>query len=342
MEIGFATLIGVEPLPFAELVRRAAEHGLTALEVNVGPAFPPIDGADFPGHLDLHAIVRDGPGPVHDLLVRHGVRIASLAPMLNLLTADPGRRVERIAALRLALDACAALGVGTLVTFAGSAYGMHFWGMPGLGDGHPTNRVADNLRLFREVYAPLAAEAEARGVRIAFETAGRGGPEGNLAHCPELWDLMFEAVPSPALGLSFDPSHLVWLRIPDPPDVIRAYGARIYHVDGKDTEILHARLRRQGILGSGWWRYRLPGLGVLDWRTIFAALRDVGYDDVVAIENEDPLCPGLAGVAWSAAYLRACLLPPAGPRAEIPLLQTDVRLPSPAVGGGVGGRDQTA
>lgn len=313
MKIGFASLIGVEPTPFPELVRWAGEHDLRAIEVNVGPAFPAIGRASYGGHLDIPAILRDGPTEILELLARHGVEIASLAPMLNLLTADLAVREERIAFVKQTIDACAALRVGTLVTFTGSAFGMHFWGMPGVGDGHPSNRVADNLRIFAEVYGPLAAYAEDRGVRIAFETAGRGGPEGNLAHSPELWDAMFEAVPSPALGLSFDPSHLVWLQIPNIPDVIRAYGPRIYHVDGKDTEILPARLARQGILGSGWWRYRLPGLGALDWRAIFSALRDVGYDGVVAIENEDPLCPGKAGVQWAAEYLNAQLLPPARP-----------------------------
>jgi sugar phosphate isomerase/epimerase len=309
MKIGFASLIGVEPTPFPELVAWAGQNDLRAIEVNVGPAYKPIAGAAFPGHLDIPAIVRDGPSETLELLAAHNVEIASLAPMLNLLTADLAKREERIAYVKQTLDACAALGVDTLVTFTGSAYGMHFYGQPGVGDGHATNHVHDNLRIFREVYTPLADYAGERGVRIAFETAGRGGPEGNLAHSPELWDHMFEAVPSPALGLSFDPSHLVWLGIPHPPDVIRAYGSRIYHVDGKDTEILHARLWRQGILGSGWWRYRLPGLGELDWRAIFSALRDVGYDGVIAIENEDPLCPGRAGVKWAADYLKAQLLP---------------------------------
>ena len=169
---------------------------------------------------------------------------------------------------------------------------------------HPSNLVAENIRQFREVFTPLAAYAEERGVRIAFETAARGGGEGNLAHNPDLWDRLFDAVPSPALGLSFDPSHLVWLHIPNIPDVVRAYGSRIYHFDGKDTEILPAVLARQGILGSGWWRYRLPGLGALDWRAILSALKDTGYDGVVSIENEDPLFLGLDGVAWSANYLR--------------------------------------
>jgi sugar phosphate isomerase/epimerase len=309
MKIGFASLIGVEPVPFPELVRWAAEHDLRSIEVNVGPAFPAIDGAAFPGHLDIPAIARDGPETIRALLAEHDVTITSLAPMLNLLTADLALRQARIDYVKQTIEACAVLGVNTLVTFTGSAHGMHFWGMPGVGDGHSSSRVADNLRAFAEVYGPLASFAEERGVRIAFETAGRGGPEGNLAHSPELWDAMFDAVPSPALGLSFDPSHLVWLHIPNIPDVIRAYGSRIYHVDGKDTEILPARLARQGILGSGWWRYRLPGLGALDWRAIFSALREVGYDDVISIENEDPICPGKAGVLWAADFLKAQLLP---------------------------------
>ncbi len=288
---------------------RAVAEGIEAIEDNVAAAFPRKGGASYPGHLDLAAIVADGPGALPELLAANDVVIASLAPMVNLLTADLALREERIAAFRLTIDACATLQVPTVVTFAGSAFGLHFWGMPGVGDGHATNRVGENVRIFREVYAPLAAYAEERGVRIALETAARGGPEGNVAHSPELWDLLFEAVPSPALGLSFDPSHLVWLGIPQVPDVIRAYGARIYHVDAKDTEIIAARLARQGIFGSGWWRYRLPGLGALDWPGILSALREVGYDDVLAIENEDPLCPGFAGVVWAADYLRRVRLP---------------------------------
>lgn len=309
MEIGVSSMVGIEAMSFEALLSGLAGSGVTAVEVNVGSGYPPTPGVPGGGHLDLAAIVRDGPGAVRELLAKYGSRIASLAPMLNLLTPDPAKRAERIAYLRLALDGCAVLGVPTLVTFTGSAYGMHFSGLPGVGDGHASNHVADNLRIFKEVYEPLADYAGERGVRIAFETAGRGGGEGNLAHAPELWDAMFTAVPSPALGLSFDPSHLVWLGIPNATDLIRAYGSRIYHVDAKDAEILRARLHRQGILGSGWWRYRLPGLGELDWRAILAALVEIGYDDVVSIENEDPVFPGLPGVRWAARHLQACWPP---------------------------------
>jgi sugar phosphate isomerase/epimerase len=307
MKFGTASLVGIEPVPFGELVQRASALGIEALEVNVGPGFGRIGGADFPGHLDLAAILRDGPGQVQETVGRYGIVISALAPMMNLLTPDTALRETRIAALRQAIDAAAALDVGTVVTYGGSAFGMHFWGLPGVGDNHRSNQVGENLRHFTEIYTPLAAYAEDKGVRIAFETAPRGGGEGNLAHAPALWDRLFDAVPSPALGLSFDPSHLIWLHIPNIPDIVRRYGPRIYHFDGKDTEILPGKLAEQGIFGNSWWRYRLPGCGALDWRAILSALRDTGYDGAVDIENEDPLALGLEGAAWSARHLRGLL-----------------------------------
>ncbi|MDP8908436.1 MAG: sugar phosphate isomerase/epimerase [Chloroflexota bacterium] len=322
MLVGFASLVGIEPRPLPALLRAARAHGFTTVALNVGPTFAPIDGAVFPGHLDLQDVVATDGGTVRELLAAEGMSICALAPMLNALTPDPQRRAERVATLRLTIDACAVLGVPTLVTYAGSMSGMYLWGLPGVGDGHRTNMVDANLVAFREVYAPLAAHAEAQGVRIAFETAPRGGGEGNLAHAPELWDRMFDAVPSASLGLSFDPSHLVWLGIADPPALLRAYRDRIFNVDGKDAEVLPARLARQGILGSGWWRYRLPGLGQLDWRVILSALREIDYRGAVVIENEDPIYPGLAGAAWSASYLRGCV--PVGdsgsPEISVPVL----------------------
>lgn len=316
MKIGFSTLVGVEPTPFPELVRWSAANGIRAMEVNVGPGYGPIAGADFSGHLDLAGILRDGPGEVQAVLDEHGVEVVSIAPMINLLTADLAKREMRIEVMKQSIDVAVALGADTVVTFTGSAYGMHFYGTPGVGEGHPSNHVGDNLRIFTEVYGPMATYAEDRGVKIAFETAGRGGPEGNLAHSPELWEAMFNAVPSEALGLSFDPSHLVWLQIPNVTDVIREFGSRIYHVDGKDCEILHGRLARQGILGSSWWRYRLPGLGTLDWRAIVSALTEIGYDGIISVENEDPIFPGKVGVKWAADFLQQQLLP--SPKGDVP------------------------
>lgn len=307
MKVGFASLVGLEPRPLSEVVGWAATNGLQGIEVNVGPGYPVTDGDALRGHLDLDRVLRDGPEPVRALFDARGIELTALAPMLNLLTSDEALRAERITYMETTIDAAAALGCTLVVTFAGSGNGMYFYGLPGVGDGHPSNKVDENIERFATVYGPLADRAEAQGVRIAFETAGRGGGEGNIAHSPELWDQLFAAVPSPAIGLSFDPSHLLWLGIDDIPGLIREFGSRISHVDGKDAEIVRERLRRQGILGSSWWRYRLPGNGELDWSEIVRALREIGYDGTITIEQEDDLDPGFEAVARSARYLHEVL-----------------------------------
>jgi sugar phosphate isomerase/epimerase len=319
VKIGFATLVGIEPVPLSDLLPQARALGLEAVEINAGPGFRPIGDAAFGGHLDLAAVARGDAGKVRELLAEHELTVTAIAPMLNLLTPDLDLRKQRIEAFRQAIDAAVALGADVVVTYGGSTAGMHFLGLPAVGPDHPTNKLAENVHAFRNVFTALAVYAEERGVKIALETAPRGGGEGNVAHSPALWDIIFSEVPSPALGLSFDPGHLVWLQIPDIPGVIRAYGDRIHHVDGKDAEVLPAALAKQGITGNAWWRYRLPGQGQANWPAILSALRDVGYTGGLSIENEDPLFLGLAGAAWAADYLRGCL-PPAPSDRVGPLL----------------------
>src|SRR5215211_813105 len=127
MRIGFASLVGVEPVPFSELVRWSAEHGLESIEVNLGPSYPIIGDATYPGHLDPAAIIASEPGPIRELLAQHGVSVHALAPMINLLTSNLSLRDERIEFFRSTIEAAAVLGVPTVVTFAGSAFGMHFY-----------------------------------------------------------------------------------------------------------------------------------------------------------------------------------------------------------------------
>jgi len=47
-------------------------------------------------------------------------------------------------------------------------------------------------------------------------------------------------------------------------------------------------LGRVGIYGEGWWCFRVPGLGEVDWTRFVDALRLAGYDGAMVIENEDP------------------------------------------------------
>jgi sugar phosphate isomerase/epimerase len=108
----------------------------------------------------------------------------------------------------------------------------------------------------------------------------------NLATTPAIWRELFAKVPSPLLGLNFDPSHLLWLHI-DYARCIHEFGTRLVHVHAKDTRIDPDKLYQQGIMGLGWHAPKLPGLGDVDWGRFFSALNDVGYHGPVCIEVED-------------------------------------------------------
>lgn len=80
-------------------------------------------------------------------------------------------------------------------------------------------------------------------------------------------------------------------------NVAIAFGWCIYHAHAKDTELLPEGSYRYGIYGpqlepatpgaSGWFRYRLPGYGVIHWPTYISALVEAGFDGVLSIEHED-------------------------------------------------------
>ena len=177
------------------------------------------------------------------------------------------------------IDAAAKLEVGIVGTFAGA---------------DQTLPLPENLARFREIWPPLVAHAEERGVKVAIENCPMifsydEWPSGqNIAYSPAVWDEMFDAIPSASFGLNLDPSHLFWLQI-DYERVVYDYADRLLHVHAKDLEIRRDGLYRHGTasLGMGWQVPRLPGLGEVRWDRFIAALYAVGYDFVVSIEHED-------------------------------------------------------
>jgi sugar phosphate isomerase/epimerase len=103
------------------------------------------------------------------------------------------------------------------------------------------------------------------------------------------------------LELNFDPSHLLWLGI-DPVNAVRPYIDHVAHVQAKDIELFAGPRDRYGFFGkavdredpwdTGWWRYRIPGLGQVDWVRLVDALYEGGYDGTVSVEHEDPVWGG--------------------------------------------------
>lgn len=176
-----------------------------------------------------------------------------------------------------AIDLAAATGVGVLSTIVVRT--------------DPQKTVADNIPAFKETFGPLLKLAGDKGVKIAVENwpAFRGYPWAGkaMAYSPQAWDLLFDAAGTETLGLEFDPSHLYWQGI-DHIAALRKYKSRVYHVHAKDTEIFHDIRNHIGIFGTdGWWTYRIPGLGEIDWRPFINELHTIGYRGGVCIEHED-------------------------------------------------------
>jgi sugar phosphate isomerase/epimerase len=285
VKLGFLTAC-LPGTPLDEIVDWAATEGYQGLEVAVWPGEPgrPWEAS----HIDVRELDTDGAAAVRGLFDRHGLEISTLAYYENNLHADEERRRQIHQHLYAVIDAAQRVGCGLVGTFVGRDV---------------TRTVEENLRLGEKVLPPIVEYAAARGVRLVVENCPMEGwhPDGypaNLAYSPELWDWMAGL----GLYLNFDPSHLAWLGI-DPTAVLPQYADRVLHVQAKDVEIDHAARNRYGLFSrvvdrasdpwaSGWWRYRIPGLGDIDWRRLVDQLYEGGFTGFVSVEHEDPVWGG--------------------------------------------------
>ena len=253
MEIGFLTWF-FQRLSLEEMFVWAADTGLTGLELDNCPD-------------DLPRLKK--------LLARFPqVKVFALGRSQNYLVGDADERARCTGQLSRDIELAPELGIQVITIFAGR---------------DPYKTVEENLPIFQEVFTPLVEKAEAFGVRLAMENCAQRiwwPAGGNLAHTPELWRKLFSLIPSPALGLTFDPSHFVWQGM-DALKAVREFGPRIFYAHAKDTEVHVEVLADRGIYGTDWWHYRLPGWGRVDWAGFFTALREVGYTGPIGIEHED-------------------------------------------------------
>jgi len=276
MHLGFVSAILPE-MTLQEVLAFASDEGFACVE----PMCWPAGDADrrYAGvtHIDVTHFTAEDAGRVHDLLKSYGVALSGLGYYPNPLDADPAARRVAIEHLKLVIRAAAKLEVRLVNTFIGRDH---------------TKSVEANWPLFHEVWPNIVQLAEVEGVNLGIENcpmlfSNNEWPGGkNLAVSPTLWQAIFDSIPSPHVGLNFDPSHLVCQFI-DCARCIREFGTRIFHVHAKDERIDHDRLYARGALGLGWHDPKLPGLGDVRWGEMFAALTDVGYRGPVCIEVED-------------------------------------------------------
>jgi sugar phosphate isomerase/epimerase len=284
MKLGFLTAC-LPDRSLEEIASWAAAEGYAALEV---AAWPDLGDRPFTAtHLDVDGFDAGAAERVAALFDQHGLTASSLAYYDNNLHPDPAERSAVNAHVAKCIDAAALVGIPTVGTFIGR---------------DPQLSVAENLRAAEKLFAPLVDRAGEKGVKLVIENCVMEGwhPDGypgNLAYSPELWEWMFDL----GLYLNYDPSHLVWIGI-DPVEALRPYVDRVAHAQAKDVEVFPERRNRYGWPGKavvredpwdvGWWRYRVPGLGQVDWRRVVDTLYEGGFDGVLSVEHEDPVWGG--------------------------------------------------
>lgn len=201
--------------------------------------------------------------------------------------------------LEYAIDNAHLFGAKTVATFAGAL------------EGQPVDAA---ISRFKEVFSELAKRAEDRGVKLAIENCPMSGdwrhPTCNIGFNPDAWELMFDAVPSDALGLEWEPAHQL-IQLIDPIPQLRVWAKKIVHLHGKDTSVDWDAVRRRGIYAAkDFAPERTPGFGDTNWRDVFSILHENGYEGDVCIEGyHDPVYSGqweMTSQLHALKYLKFC------------------------------------
>jgi sugar phosphate isomerase/epimerase len=199
-----------------------------------------------------------------------GIRIVSIEYFgPNHTHPDPGKRAAAQAEFIRALEFGHRLGCKFVGTFSG--------GQPGVKMEGQAAAFAD---AFNEKYLPVCEKLD---ISMGWENYPTGI---NFATYPAAMQAVFDRVPSKRLGLEFDPSHLVRLYI-DPISAAWHFKDRILAIHAKDTEIIQPVLQQVGIAGEGWWRYRIPGQGIVKWTEFLTVLLQIHFNGGIAVEHED-------------------------------------------------------
>lgn len=283
LDIRIGTLVPATRAP--GYIRQIIPHGFESFSLTFGSDDVTMDFAK------LAADVKEALGD-------SGAVISSLGAFGNPLGEEPADdNIRQV--LTSAIDNAHLFGANVVAGFAGRPAGKS---------------IPDSIPRFKEVFGDLTKRAEDKGLRIAFENCSMGGDWNNggwnIAHSPAAWELMFDAIPSPAIGLEWEPCHQMVLLM-DPIAQIRKWGKRIFHLHGKDATIRHDVIREFGISSPVQWCFhRTPGFGDTNWSDVISELRMVGFKGSIDIEGwHDPVYNGereMTGQVHGLNYLKRC------------------------------------
>jgi len=236
---------------FADALRIVREAGYEGFEMMLDAPHA------FPAHLTPERIAT-----LRSEIDASGLQIANFNAFMmgavgdfhhpSWVEADPALRRQRIEHTKAACRVARALGGCQLSTEPG-----------GPVEGMSTEAA---WALFKEGLAEVLPVAAETRVKVLVE------PEpGLLIERSEPMMRLLDEVPGPWLGLNFDIGHFVVVG-EDPAALVRKFGKRIDHVHLED-------------IGADRRHFHMvPGDGIVDFRAIFEALREIDYRGWVTVE----------------------------------------------------------
>ncbi len=257
-------------------------------------------------------------------LLPHGFESFSLTfwQELNVDLAETAKKVKDILGDKAVISTLAFFGNPLMKPEHADGFGKcieaaHLFGakiVSGFAGAIEDKPLPESMPQFKKVWSELAKKAEDKGVKIAFENCDMGGtwasPKYNIANMPTAWEMMFNEVPSPAMGLEWEPCHQM-VSLVDPLPQLRKWVHKVFHVHGKDATIAWDVLKTSGLRGGKTWCWhRTPGFGDTNWTDVISILRQAKWTGHIDIEGwHDPVYRGeleYTGQVHALNYLKHC------------------------------------
>ncbi|AEC03008.1 sugar phosphate isomerase/epimerase family protein [Parasphaerochaeta coccoides] len=197
--------------------------------------------------------------------------------------------------------AAALFGVKVVTGFTGSPIWARWYSYPQTSEA----MIEHGFQLIKELWTPIFDVFDEQGVLFALEVH----PTEIAFDYYTTRRLLSVFDRRPALGLNFDPSHLVWQGVNE-VTFARDFADRIYHVHMKDVKM--NKHENAGILGSFLpfgdsrraWNFVSVGHGDVDFDGIIRVLNEAGYAGPLSVEWEDSGMEREFGATESCAYVK--------------------------------------
>lgn len=198
----------------------------------------------------------------------NNVQISEILVQHDLVLKDEAARRASVELIKTNIKKAADMGVNTVNLFTGPVP----W-MPGALKVGRDISFEDTWNMIFSAFDELIPVAEKNGVRLAVENVW-----GMAAHDFFTNSFLQNHYDSKNLGVNLDVSHDTLYGIKDPAFIVKSWGRdKIFHVHLKDAV---------GIPEDGSFVFPVIGEGVVNFRALFGALREIGYDGTVSVEFE--------------------------------------------------------